>query len=214
MSSDNQSPIPSQEQEDLGWYIPGAMSRADMPQIPIGQSGSQPASSFVVSTYDARPGNAYDVFASLNSDLNLTYTIPAGYVGILRDMAITAYMQSAPTFSGFTVVDRWGFPTVAGFFGGLDLRFDLIQNGTPVKDLSDFLINDAVMTTLNVPVYFPFDEQTVVQPLVRLGPVSQFVGTMKYLVDCRFNLLPKTGAQHELEPTNKLPLWVKAGTQP
>lgn len=150
-------------------------------------AGSTPIPGFAVSTYDARPPNAYDFINSATRQVSNPFTrfalpnppgtypgtsngiitsitTPPGYIFVAREITISTYLIFIdPTPS--IVPARWltnvqGFPSAVGTTPPR-ISFDINVNNIP-SVYQNIVLNNAAYSDYSLPIYLPIEPENVV----------------------------------------------------
>lgn len=220
--------VPLQQQQQP--QPPYLSSPQPGPDLPETKPGQPPSDTFVVTTYDARPLNAYDGFWVLRDEgfeppglppaLGTGFITPPGYTIIIRQLDITLYPHATPT-SLLGLVDLWGQPLWGDFDTQINFQYQIMLNGIPSPQLSSIPVGvppitvensgkvpiaAAMLGTLTVPTFIIVPENTTVRTLTTFTGQGSWEGTWSCITVMSYNLLLNTGVDPQSEPVNKLPV--------
>lgn len=214
-----QSDLPSQQINAPAPYYPDNVRGDVSPNTPINPPGTIAAPGFVVSTYDAMlldsqrltltnnaQGNINDAILSVDE---IDYTVPDGFVDVLRSLTITLYMRSdqdPPYLPGTLPIT-----TLRGFSNqAFAVILDVLIDGVGAAGLSQFPLSEAIFGTEIIPMYVPVGSNSNV--VVRITNVSDPTYVVNFegaYIQLAFDRLTQTGVALSSEPASRQPVLVR-----
>lgn len=193
-----QSAVPSQQMPMGIPYYPA--QPLGINEAPPAESGSVPSGGYTAYVWDSRPAMSQDFFFdfTLVQDNPIpAFTIPQGYVGILRSVSVNIYNENS-TVTG-AVMNVHGYPSNNPTFTA-----SIAVSGTPQIGFTDIDLTEAAFGTVEIPCFVLAQQgQTfsLALDLVNLGPPNA-----NWFVTFYGQLLLATGRDLTQECTNQYPL--------